>query len=71
MVAHYRTQAGFARKLGKSRNYINDLLTGDRSATPMFLDLLIETFHIQDPLRTDLYRTAAIDYGYRINISSR
>lgn len=64
----YQSQANFARKLGKNRNYIHDLLQGDRAPTPQFIEKLIETFSIPEPLRTQLHRTGAMDHGYKINI---
>jgi hypothetical protein len=64
----YQSQANFARVVGKSRGYIHDLLSGDRVATPIFIDSIVDQFSIQDPLRTELYRSAAIDHGYKINI---
>jgi len=62
------SQADLAEAVGKSHAYTNQTLTGRKSASPEWVNLVAETLRLSRKQRTTLHRAAAKDQGYEIDL---
>jgi transcriptional regulator with XRE-family HTH domain len=62
------SQADLAESLGKSHAYTNQTLTGRKSASPSWVNLVAETLRLSPEQRIALHRAAAKDQGYEIDL---
>jgi cyanate lyase len=62
------SQADLAEAVGKSHAYTNQTLTGRKSASPEWVNLVAETLGLSRKQRATLHRAAAKDQGYEIDL---
>jgi transcriptional regulator with XRE-family HTH domain len=62
------SQAELAGTLGKSPAYTNQTLTGRKSASPEWVNLVAQALQFSPKQRTNLHRAAAKDQGYEIDL---
>src|SRR5262245_42322917 len=62
------SQADLAEAVGKSHAYTNQTLTGRKSASPEWVNLVAETLRLSPKQRATLHRAAAKDQGYEIDL---
>jgi cyanate lyase len=62
------SQLDLASTLGKSLAYTNQTLTGRKSASPQWVNLVAEALRLSSAQRAHLHRAAAKDQGYEIDL---
>jgi cyanate lyase len=62
------SQADLAQAVGKSHAYTNQTLTGRKSASPEWVNLVAQTLRLSPKQRATLHRAAAKDQGYEIDL---
>ena len=62
------SQADLAEAVGKPHAYTNQTLTGRKSASPGWVNLVAETLRLSSKQRATLHRAAAKDQGYEIDL---
>jgi cyanate lyase len=62
------SQLDLASSLGKSLAYTNQTLTGRKSASPQWVNLVAEALRLSSTQRAELHRAAARDQGYEIDL---
>ena len=62
------SQYELAEAVGKSRAYTNQTMTGRKSASPQWVNLVAETLKLSAKERVALHRAAAKDQGYEIDL---
>jgi cyanate lyase len=68
LAARRMSQADLAQAVGKSHAYTNQTLTGRKSASPEWVNLVAETLRLSPKQRGTLHRAAAKDQGYEIDL---
>jgi ribosome-binding protein aMBF1 (putative translation factor) len=62
------SQHDLADAIGKSVAYTNQTMTGRKSASPQWVNLVAETLKLSLKERVALHRAAAKDQGYEIDL---
>lgn len=62
------SQHDLADAVGKSVAYTNQTMTGRKSASPQWVNLVAETLKLTTKERAALHRAAAKDQGYEIDL---
>jgi cyanate lyase len=62
------SQLDLAEPVGKSAAYTNQTITGRKSASPQWVNLIAETLKLSENERIALHRAAAKDQGYEIDL---
>lgn len=62
------SQHELADALGKSPAYTNQTITGRKSASPQWVNLVAQTLKLSADERVALHRAAAKDQGYEIDL---
>jgi cyanate lyase len=62
------SQYDLAEAVGKSTAYTNQTITGRKSASPQWVNLVAETLRLSAKERMALHRAAAKDQGYEIDL---
>jgi hypothetical protein len=62
------SQHDLAEAVGKSPAYTNQTITGRKSASPQWVNLVAETLKLSAKERVALHRAAAKDQGYEIDL---
>ena len=68
LAQRHMSQVELAQSLGKSLAYTNQTLTGRKSASPEWVNLVAETLKLSPRERMSLHRAAARDQGYEIDL---
>ena len=68
LVERQMSQADLAGALGKSPAYTNQTLTGRKSASPEWVNLVAQALQLSPKQRASLHRAAAKDQGYEIDL---
>ena len=63
------TQNSLAHKIGVSPSYLNQMMTGRKTPTPKWVDIVASTLKLQDDQRKKLHAAAAKDAGYDIDLT--
>jgi len=64
-------QPQLAEKIGASKPYVNQMLTGRRKPSPEWVDLIADTLGLGDKERVELHRAAARDSGFKIDLTKK
>ena len=64
----FRVLLRLAEAVGKSPAYTNQTITGRKSASPQWVNLVAETLKLWAKERLALHRAAAKDQGYEIDL---
>jgi cyanate lyase len=62
------SQYDLAEALGKSAAFTNQTMTGRKSASPQWVNLVADTLKLSPKERVALHRAAAKDQGYEIDL---
>lgn len=62
-------QVDLAKMTGKSVSYVNQTLTGTRSASAGWVNLVASTLKLQNERKAELHRAAAKDLGYELDLT--
>ena len=65
-----RTQADVARATERSLSYVNQTLTGGKSVSPNWADLVSDVLNLESSERVLLHWAAAKDHGFKLELSS-
>jgi cyanate lyase len=68
LAQRHMSQVDLANSLGKSPAYTNQTLTGRKSVSPEWVNLVAETLKFSPRERMNLHRAAAKDQGYEIDL---
>lgn len=62
------TQVDLAQLTGNSVSYVNQTLTGLKTPSPEWVDIVANTLKLQADMKTKLHQSAAKDAGYKIDL---
>jgi len=64
-----QTQADLSRKLGRSRSYVHQTLSGHRKPSPEWVDIVARTLKLNEAQRLALHKAAAVDRGFKLDLT--
>ncbi len=64
------TQADLARATQRSLSYVNQTITGAKSVSPHWADLVADVLNLSSSERYLLHYAAAKDHGFKLDLSS-
>jgi transcriptional regulator with XRE-family HTH domain len=62
------TQAALAERLGTTRSYLNQTMTGRKTPSPEWADKVADATALNDQERGDLHTAAAVAAGYKVSL---
>jgi transcriptional regulator with XRE-family HTH domain len=65
------SQRSLASATGTSPSYVNHLLSGRKSVSPKWADLVADVMQLEPLERQELHRAAAIDAGFKLDLTKK
>jgi plasmid maintenance system antidote protein VapI len=63
------TASSLAQGMSTTQAHVSQMMTGARGVTPKWADLVADTLKLQVQQRAELHRAAALDKGYKLDLS--
>lgn len=64
------TQADLANRLNMSPSYVNQVMTGKKSSSPRWLDLVADVLNLNEQDRERLHYAGARDAGFKLDLTT-